>query len=64
MLTFTSQAARDAQAANYGGARYWAYLDQAARESHDYFLRHGDPVLAASMLTRSLSEALRGNDGA
>lgn len=60
---YKSQAARDAQAMGYGGESYWAYLDRAASESCDYYLRHDDPVMAAAMLTRTLSEALRGNDG-
>ena len=62
-MEYKSQAARDAQAMNYGGERYWRYLDEAAQSSHDYYMRHGDPVTAAEMFTRSLSEALRGNDG-
>jgi hypothetical protein len=62
-MTYQSQAARDAQASGYGGQSYWDYLDRAAREHADYFARNGDPVKAAEMLTRSLSEALRGNDG-
>lgn len=61
--TYKSQSARDAQEHNYGGERYWAYLDKAAQESHDHYMRKGNPERAEEMMTRSLSEALRGNDG-
>ena len=61
-MTFKSQAARDAQTSGYGDPSYWTYLDEAAQRTHDYFARHGDPERASSMLTRSLSEALMGND--
>lgn len=60
---YKSQAAREAQALGYGGESYWDYLERAAFETMDYYLRHGDPETAASILTRSLTEALRGNDG-
>lgn len=60
---YVSQAARDAQAANYGKQSYWDYLDQSAQEHYDYFMRHGDPATAESMFTQSLSDALRGNEG-
>lgn len=63
-LNLTSQSARDAQASGYGDESYWLYLDKAAQETHDYYIRHGQPEKAAEMLTRSLSEALQGNDGA
>lgn len=62
--TYRSQAARDAQASGYGGASYWRTLDEGAQRAHDYYTRHGDPERAATMLTRSLGEALAGNDGA
>lgn len=61
--TYQSQAARDAQRFGYGGQRYCDYLDEAAIKTRDYFLRRGDTEQAEWMLTRSLSEALRGNDG-
>lgn len=61
--TYSSQAARDAQAGNYGGESYWRYLDRACQESYEHWMRKGDPEQANHMLTRSLSEALRGNDG-
>ena len=60
---FQSQAARDAQASNYGSQRYWEVLDAHSMESRDYYLRHGKPERAAEMMTRSLSQALMGNDG-
>lgn len=60
---YESQSARDAQAMNYGGEDYWSYLDEAAKRTRDYYLRHGQPDEAALMMTRSLGEALRGNDG-
>jgi hypothetical protein len=61
--TYTAQSALDAQRIGYGGERYWDYLESAAYETRDYYLRHGDPEQAELMLTRSLSESLRGNDG-
>lgn len=61
--TYKSQAARDAQRTNYGNERYWDYLDTAAQEAHDYFIRQGDKAKAAEMFTRSLSESLMGNEG-
>jgi len=60
---FTSQAARDAAAMGYGGESYWNYLDGAAQESHDLYMARGDEAKAELMLTRSLGEALAGNDG-
>lgn len=60
---YRSQAARDAQAANYGAESYWRYLDEAAEETAVYFADRGDFEAAAEQFTRSLSEALRGNDG-
>lgn len=62
-MDYTSQAARDAQTANYGGPSYWQSLDDAADRHRDYFLRHGDQARADTMHTRSLSEALTGNNG-
>lgn len=60
---YKSQAARDAHAAGYGGESYWRYLDQAAQESHDYFMARGNVIQASAMLTRSLGAALHGNEG-
>jgi len=60
---YLSQSARDAQAGGYGNPAYWNLLDDHAQELHDYFMRKGDEKTAKEMFTRSLSEALRGNDG-
>lgn len=62
-MTYASQSARDAQRKGYGSSSYWAYLDEAAKSHHDYFLRHGDTQKANEMFTQSLGAALRGNDG-
>jgi len=61
---FEVVSARQAREGNYGSPSYWQYLDASARESYDYFMTKGDPEKAKEMLTRSLSDALRGNDGA
>ena len=53
--TFKSLAAREAQKANYGDASYWEYLD-----------RHAEELFAKGVkdaLTRTLAEALKGNEG-
>jgi hypothetical protein len=60
---YLSQAARDAEAMGYGNKRYWEYLDAAAIEHYDYFMAQGLQDRANEMLTRSLSEALMGNEG-
>ena len=60
---YKSQAAREAQAANYGDAKYWQCLDDSAQRAYAYFMSIGDEVSADSMFTRSLADALRGNDG-
>ena len=57
-VTYASQSARDAAASGYGGPTYAAYLDRHARELAARF-----PDRADEFLTRSLSEALAGNDG-
>ena len=62
--TYAARSARDAQAQGYADRAYWEYLEQSAHETRDYYLRRGDAVLAEEMLTRTLAEALRGNDGA
>lgn len=62
-MAYAAQSAQDAQAFHYGGRSYWDYLEKASKESRDYYLRKGDPERAELMMTRSLSEALRGNDG-
>lgn len=60
---YKSQAARDAQAQGYGKEGYWDYLDSSAEEKHAYYMNLGDRVNAELMFTRSLSDALRGNEG-
>lgn len=60
---YEAQAAKDAQAANYGDESYWAYLDDSAKRHHAYFLARGDEAQAVRMMTQTLSEALRGNNG-
>ncbi len=52
---YKSQAARDAQAHNYGDESYWDYLDTHAVELASKGV--------SDALTRSLSDALRGNEG-
>lgn len=63
MSEHKSQSARDAERTNYGGPSYWAYLDESAEDHRHYFLAHGDPESAERMMTRTLSEALMGNEG-
>ena len=60
---YKSRAAQDAATSGYGGPDYAAYLDQAAQEHYDYFMAKGDEERANEMMTRTLAEALRGNDG-
>jgi hypothetical protein len=60
---YEAQSARDARERGYGDRTYWEYLERSAKEKRDYFLWHGDPERAAEMMTRSLSEVLRGNNG-
>jgi len=61
--TYRSQAARTACIAGYGGPSYWTELDDAADRHAAYFTEIGRPDMAELMFTRSLSEALMGNDG-
>ena len=63
IMEYTSRAAQDAQAYGYGGPSYWASLDESAQRAHDYFAARGHTAMAARMLSRTLAEALRGNDG-
>ena len=58
-----SQAARDAEASNYGGHSYWQTLDESAKRHRDYWLARGDLGQAKRLMTRTLSEALYGNEG-
>lgn len=60
---YTVQAARDAQASGYGDRAYWNYLEDSAYVYHRYYTDKGDHATAAKMLTRSLGEALQGNNG-
>lgn len=62
-VEYRSQAARDAQAMNYGNESYWLHLEQHAFELRGRFLAEQNWSMADEMLNRSLSEALRGNDG-
>lgn len=62
-MEYTSRAAQDAQAQGYGGPSYWASLDASAQRAHDYFAARGRDGMATQMLTRTLAEALKGNDG-
>lgn len=52
---YKSQVARDAQAAGYGDERYWRSLDEHAAELSAKGVEDA--------YTRTLSEALIGNDG-
>jgi hypothetical protein len=61
---YESQAARDAAVQGYGDETYWRYLDDAAMRQRDYYRERGDGWEADRMMTRSLTEALVGNDGA
>jgi hypothetical protein len=61
--TYISQAARDAESGKYGDATYWQYLDESAQRASEYYRKKGDMEQAERMLTRTLSEALQGNDG-
>lgn len=58
-----SQSAREALASGFGGERYAAYLDATAERLRDFYLARGDAESAERMMTRSLGEALAGNDG-
>lgn len=58
MATYRSQSARDAQRSGYGGESYAEYLESKALEYAERF-----PTAAEYFLTRSLGEALAGNDG-
>ena len=61
---YESRAANDARDMSYGTEDYWQYLDDAARDNRDYFRRHPElGIDPESMMTRTLSEALAGNDG-
>jgi len=61
--SYQSQSAKDAQRAQYGDKGYWDYLEKMAHENYAYYMAKGDETKAKEMLTRSLSDALKGNDG-
>lgn len=63
LVDYEARSARDAQEIGYGPKSYWDYLEEAAREARDYWLRHGDPERAEEMMTQTLGESLMGNDG-
>lgn len=60
---YKSQAARDAAEGGYGSKSYWDYLESHAIELHDKFMLRGDTKTAQEMMTRTLGEALMGNNG-
>ena len=53
---YKSQEARDAEAMSYGDRSYWDYLEESALD----YARRG---VIPNALSRSLSDALRGNEG-
>lgn len=63
MTHYTAQSARDAQRTNYGGKSYWDYLEESAHRQSQIYRDRNDSANALLMLTQSLSDALRGNDG-
>lgn len=60
---YKSQTARDAEKIKYGNGSYWDYLEETAIQYREYYLSREMPDLAEKMMTRSLEEALQGNDG-
>jgi hypothetical protein len=63
MSDYKAQSAQDAQARNFGTKSYWDYLEQHSQQLYNHYMSKGNPERANEMLVRSLSEALRGNDG-
>lgn len=63
MADYKARTAQDAAEWGYGTERYWRYLDESAQEKYDYYMAEGDPERANEMMVRTLTEALRGNDG-
>lgn len=61
---YHARAAQEAESNGCGDRAYWDYLERAAHEHADYCAKRGDAPAAARMLTRTLGEALAGNDGA
>ena len=60
--TYEAQSARDAERMGYGDRRYWDYLEEAEKRNRDYWRSRGDHERAARAMTRSIGEALQGND--
>ena len=60
---YKSQCALDARDSGCGNHSYWDYLEDHAHELHDKFVARGDQKTANEMLTRSLQDALVGNEG-
>jgi hypothetical protein len=60
---YQAQSARDARDRGYGGKSYWDYLEQSALERCARYLLRGDAEAAERMLTRTLGDALAGNNG-
>lgn len=61
--TFKSQAARDAANGDYGDDGYAQYIEDSAIAYYEYYLAQGNLSMANLMLSRSLGQALSGNDG-
>lgn len=61
--TYQSRAAQQAQEGGYGNKSYWDMLDESAMRHRDYYAERGMHADAELTTTRSLSEALMGNDG-
>jgi hypothetical protein len=53
----------DAEKYNYGSPSYWESLDKSAISMAAYFTKKSDYETANNIMTRSLSEALTGNNG-
>ena len=60
---YRARSAREAAEFGYGTESYWTYLEESTAETAAYFAKRGDTESAERMFTRSLSEALEGNDG-
>jgi len=64
MSDYLTRAARDAsEGSGYGERRYWDYLERSTLRSAVEAYRKGDGEYAEYLVNRTLSEALRGNDG-
>jgi hypothetical protein len=62
MKEYTAQSAKDAQNAGYEES-YCDYLEHEARFLRGYYIGRSDSKKAQLMLSRSLGEALIGNNG-